>query len=113
MTRRIIAISLVAFFSLTLFAGRKTIQFNAMISNGKSKKAVEKHLKAAEGVKSVKINASTGTVEIGYDDEKCNVNKIANAFKSAGVYASPVGENCANKPGGCLNNAPTTTNSMK
>jgi hypothetical protein len=52
-------------------------------------------------------------VEIEYDDTKTDITALTDAFKSFGVYASPVGESCANKPGGCLNNKPTTTNTMR
>ncbi len=100
-----------AAFSVSLWAGTKTVQFNAMISGNKG--TVEKSLKATKGVKSVKINTKAGIVEVNYDDSQTDINALCGVFRSAGVYASPIGENCATKPGGCLNNTPTSTNTMK
>lgn len=96
-----------------LFAAKKTVQFNVMISDNGGKKKVEKHMKKQNGISSVKADAKMGMATIVYDDSETDINAISSAFRSAGFYASPVGENCATKPGGCLNNTPTTTNTMR
>lgn len=100
-------------FAVFSFAVKKSVTFNVMISDGSGEKAVRKLMKEQNGVYKTKADCKTGSVEIEYDDEKTNVAELTTAFKKGGFYASPVGENCANKPGGCLNNAPTTTNIMR
>ncbi|MBO7202823.1 MAG: cation transporter [Paludibacteraceae bacterium] len=106
-------ITLVAFcFSIATFAAKNSVQFNAMISKS-SKKKVEKFIKKQPGIISIKTDMKMGLVTVVFDDSKTNVNAISGAFRSAGVFASAIGENCANKPGGCLNNAPKTTNTMR
>jgi copper chaperone CopZ len=112
-TKRTLMILLIGLLTLSAFAAKKSVTFNVMIADSKGEKAVKKALKAQPGVESVKADSKTGSVAIEYDDTKTDIGKLSNAFKSAGYYASPVGESCANKPGGCLNNAPTTTNTMR
>lgn len=99
--------------SMNIFAETKSVSYNAMISDKAGEKAVKRCLEGVDGVKSVKTEAKTGMVHVFYNDEKTDIAKITNAFKEARIYASPVGENCATKPGGCLNNKPTTTNTMR
>src|SRR5574344_1984083 len=106
-TNKLIVLLLAASLSISAYAGKNTVQFNAMVSN---KKAVEKMLEGQNGVKSAKVNQKTGTIDIVFDDTKTDISQIGSALSSAGIYASPVGENCATKPGGCLNNPPKTTN---
>jgi len=112
-TKRTLTILFISLFALSVFAAKKSVSFNVMISDSKGKSTVEKRMKSQTGVMSVKANPQMGTVAIEYDDTKTDVNALVGAFKSAGFYASPVGESCANKPGGCLNNKPTTTNTMR
>jgi len=112
-TKRTFMMLLVGLSLLSTYAAKKSVTFNVMISDSKGEKAVQKNLKAQPGVSSVKANSKTGTTVVEYDDAKTDVAKLTSAFKSAGFYASPLGECCANKPGGCLNNAPTTTNTMR
>lgn len=105
--------ALLCILSISVLAETKSVSYNVMVSDKAGEKAVKRCLKAVDGVKSVKTEAKTGTVHVFYNDEKTNISKITNAFKEARIYASPIGENCANKPGGCLNNKPTTTNTMR
>ncbi|MDR1678336.1 MAG: hypothetical protein LBR81_00970 [Prevotellaceae bacterium] len=111
--KRILSIALIALVSISAFAAKKSVSFNAMMSGKKGEKAVKQAMKSVSGVTSVKTDGKTGVVDVFYDDKKTNIAVISNAFKTAGIYASPIGENCALKPGGCLNNAPTTTNTMR
>lgn len=111
--KHILSIAALSLLTLSLFAGEKSVSYNAMISDKAGEKAVKNCLKAIDGVESVKTDAKTGTVHVFYDDTKTDVPTITNAFKTAKVYASPIGENCANKPGGCLNNKPTQVNTMR
>ncbi len=84
-----------------------------MMADSQSEKKVEKAIKSQKGVRSVKASAKKGSVIVEYEDTETNVTTLTSAFKEAGYYASPIGENCALKKGGCLNNAPTTINTMK
>ena len=111
-TKRIFTLLLISFLTIMVYAGKKSITFNVMVAE-KAKKAVMKKIKKQSGVYTVKSDNKMGAVVVEYDDAKTDINTLTNAFKAAGVYASPVGENCANKPGGCLNNKPTTTNTMR
>lgn len=111
-TKKIIALLIISLFSLSVFAGKKSVSFNVMVAE-KAKKDVIKKIKKQDGVLSAKSDEKLSAIVVEYDDSKTDINTITNAFKSAGVYACPVGESCANKPGGCLNNKPTTTNTMR
>ncbi len=111
-TKRILTLLFVGLLTIMLFAGKKTITFNVMVAD-KAKKVVMKKIKKQKGVYSVKTDKKMGSVIVEYNDKKTNINTIAGVFESSGVYASPVGQNCANKPGGCLNNKPTTNNTMR
>lgn len=111
-TKQFISLLLISLFALTVFAGKKSVSFNVMVAD-KAKKEVIKKIKKQEGVLSAKSDDKISAIVIEYDDAKTDINTLTNAFKSAGVYACPVGESCANKPGGCLNNKPTTTNTMR
>lgn len=105
--------ALLCMLSMSIFAGNKSVSYNVMISDKSGEKAVKNCMKAIDGVESVKTEAKTGMVHVEYDDEKTDISTITQAFKNAKIYASPIGENCASKPGGCLNNKPTTTNTMR
>lgn len=94
------------------FAASKA-QFNAMVGSKAAKNRIEQVAKTIPGVKGVNVDTKQGLVEISYDEKKTSLSQIASALSAAGVYASSIGENCANKPGGCLNNAPTVTNTMR
>ncbi|MBE6322616.1 MAG: hypothetical protein J6K01_06520 [Paludibacteraceae bacterium] len=99
-----------AFMAANLFAGTKSAQFNAMIPN---KKAVVSYVKGIPGVKSVKVDQKKGVVTVKYNDKETTLANISGAMSAAGIQSSSIGENCALKPGGCLNNAPTVTNTMR
>jgi copper chaperone CopZ len=111
--RLITSIIIGCFFTTGLFAGRNSVSFNVMMTDSQSEKKVEKAIKSQKGVRSVKASAKKGTVAVEYEDAETNISTLTAAFKEAGYYASPIGENCALKKGGCLNNAPTTINTMK
>ena len=111
-TKRLLIVLFFSFFTVLAFAGKKSVTFNVMVAD-KAKKDVMKKIKKQTGVYSVKSNDKMGAVVVEYDDAETSVNTLTTAFQTAGVYASPVGENCATKPGGCLNNKPTTTNTMR
>lgn len=111
-SKQLLTILFFSLFSLSVVAAKKSITFNVMVSD-KAKKEVIKKIKKQQGVYSAKAVDKMGAVQVEYDDAKTDINTITEAFKKAGVYACPVGESCANKPGGCLNNKPTTTNTMR
>lgn len=96
--------------AVNLFAGTKSAQFNAMIPN---KKAVVSYVKGIPGVKSVKVDQKKGVVTVKYNDKETTLANISGAMSAVGIQSSSIGENCALKPGGCLNNAPTVTNTMR
>ncbi len=113
-TRRVIvSFLLYFFFTIGLFAGKSSVSFNVMVTDSQNEKKIEKIIKSQKGVHSVKASAKKGSVIVEYDDSETNIATLTAAFKNAGYYASPIGENCALKKGGCLNNAPTTVNTMK
>lgn len=104
---------LMSALSIPVISGTQDVSFNAMVTNSTAKKTVKNVLKDIDGVKKVKIDGKKGIVAVFYDDRKTNVSIIQGAMNAAGIYATSIGENCALKPGGCLNNMPTTTNTMK
>ncbi len=111
-TKGLLLLLLLSVFTVS-FAAKKSVSYNVMMNSKKDAKVVKKQLKAIDGVTSVKTDVKTGQVDVYYKDDKTTISKISAGFKTAGYYASPIGENCANKPGGCLNNKPTTTNTMR
>ncbi len=111
-TKNLLLLLLLSAFTVS-FAAKKSVSYNVMMNNKKDAKVVKKQLKSIDGVTSVKTNVQTGQVDVYYNDDETTIPKISAGFKTAGYYASPIGENCANKPGGCLNNKPTTTNTMR
>ena len=108
--KKIFAVMCVAAIAQFAVAGTKSVQFNAMIPN---KKVVSEYIKNIPGVKGVKIDQKRGEVTVKYDDSKPSIGSISSAMSAAGIHASSLGENCALKPGGCLNNTPTVTNTMR
>lgn len=99
--------------SVFAMGGTQDVSFQAMVTNSAAKKQVKSVLKSIPGVKKVKIDSKMGVVAVFYNDTKTNVAEIQGAMNAAGIYATSIGENCALKPGGCLNNRPTTTNTMR
>lgn len=113
MKQTLLLIVLSIVLSLPVYSGTQDVSFNAMVTNKAAKKNVKSVLKNVNGVKKVKIDEKMGVVAVFYDDKKTNVGIIQGAMNAAGIYATSIGENCALKPGGCLNNLPTTTNTMR
>ncbi|MCR5298406.1 MAG: cation transporter [Paludibacteraceae bacterium] len=112
MHKRVFVVIFLLVGTLFTYATSKA-QFNAMVGSKAAKNRIEQVAKTIPGVKGVNVNTKQGLVEISYDEKKTSLTQISSALSAAGVYASSLGENCANKPGGCLNNAPTVTNTMR
>ena len=99
-------------FSL-IFAGNKTIAFNINMRDNNCKKTIQNSLRKETGVVKVKAIVQEGLLTITYNDEKTTPQELIEKIKLLGYYASPLGENCSIKPGGCLNNKPVIPNTMK
>jgi copper chaperone CopZ len=100
-------------FSAEAKPSKKTILFNVSMHCHSCEKKIEKNLSYEPGVMKLKTNLKDNTVEITYNENKTDIETLMKAFKKIGYSAFPVGESCANKKGGCLNNSPTQINTMK
>lgn len=92
---------------------KQSVTFNVLMHCNACKTKIEKEIGYAPGVSNIKIDLKQNTVTIAYNDAKTNIKTLSEAFKKIGYTAFPVGENCATKKGGCLNNAPTEINTMR
>ena len=111
--RRFILVVLGLWLGLIASAENKTVCFNVVAKGKINKTELIKTLKKEAGTRSVKINVKEAMLTITYDDTKTSPEKFMGILAALGYYASPLGENCAAKPGGCLNNKPVIPNSMK
>jgi len=94
-------------------AKKRAITFNVMTPNSEVQKQVEKAMKEVSGVQKIKFNKKDGTAEVIFEDTKTTLSAVTAVFKKNGCFASPIGENCSKKKGGCLNNAPTQLNTLE
>jgi phosphate starvation-inducible membrane PsiE len=58
-TNKLFTLLLLSIFTLSVFASKKTVTFNAMITNSKSKKEIVKKMKKQPGVSSCKADEKT------------------------------------------------------
>ena len=87
---------------------KRNVMFNVMAQSGApSKKEMGKILTQESGVMSVKSNRKQGTMLVTYNANATNIQTIRETFRKNRFLAFPVGENCSNKRGGCLNNIPS------
>lgn len=107
----------ILFISFTFNAeakvNKKIATFNVAMHCHSCKQKIEKELAYEPGILNLKVDLSQNTVVVTYNANKTNVENIMKAFRKIGYAASPVGENCSGKKGGCLNNPAVEVNTMK
>ncbi len=104
-------LTLTAFFAVAvLFAGNVKTKFNVNMHCEACQKKIEKNIAFEKGVKALAVDLKTNTVELTYDDQKTNPEKLIAGFKKIGYVATLAkADGCCsqNKTAGCAKEGET------